>query len=147
MGSYFSRELTLEEKRERIQKQGDNFAEFIKNGSSPMLINYENMNLGDAIQDLITNFGVSHQSSDGWNKLIKAFSAKYSEQNGPLNADSVYMLVFSVLMLNQDIRQGMPTDRDTFIKNLHGDLYNPLVTDEILGQLYDRYIKNPLKYY
>ncbi|CAG8450041.1 3698_t:CDS:10 [Acaulospora colombiana] len=113
------------------------------------LMNFENMNFVDALRSFLQSFRLPGEA-----QKIDRFMLKFAERyvdgnpNQFANADTAYVLAYSVIMLNTDLHNPQIKRRMTkeeFVKNNRGINDNSDLPEEFLASIFEEIQNNEIK--
>lgn len=112
-------------------------------------IDFPEMSLDEAIRLFLSGFRLPGEAQK-IDRLMEKFAERYCGQNPAVfhNADTAYVLSYSIIMLNTDLHNPMVKQKMTkaeFIKNNRGIDDGNDMPEELMGALYDRILKNEIK--
>lgn len=112
-------------------------------------LNFPDMELDEAIRLFLSGFRLPGEAQK-IDRLMEKFAERYCGQNPGRfkNADTAYVLSYSVIMLNTDLHNPMVKQKMTkaeFIKNNRGIDDGNDMPEDVMGALYDRILHNEIK--
>lgn len=112
-------------------------------------IEFVGMSLDDALRLFLSGFRLPGEAQK-IDRLMEKFAEKFCAQNPGVfkNADTAYVLSYSIIMLNTDLHNPMVKQKMTkaeFIKNNRGIDDGSDMPEELMGALYDRMLRNEIK--
>jgi len=113
------------------------------------LLNFAGLSVDDALRKFLVGFRLPGEAQK-IDRMMEAFASQFF-QNNPANfasSDVVYILAFSLIMLNTDAHNPSVKNKMTkagFIKNSTGINNNQDLPDQYLSEIYDRIVKQEIK--
>ncbi|KAG9290332.1 hypothetical protein G9A89_007063 [Geosiphon pyriformis] len=111
-------------------------------------MNFTGLGFVDALRTFLQTFRLPGESQK-IDRIMEKFADRYCETNPDVfaNADSAYILAYSVIILNTDqhsaqVKRRM--DKSEFIKNNRGINNNNDLSQEFLGAIFDDIVKNEI---
>ncbi|KAL5976926.1 Protein big1 [Asimina triloba] len=112
-------------------------------------MNFEGMDFGEAIRFFLRGFRLPGEAQK-IDRIMEKFAERYRKCNPSSfsNAETAYVLAYSVIMLNTDAHNSMVKEKMSkadFIRNNRGIDDGKDLPEEYLGALYDQIVRNEIK--
>jgi len=113
------------------------------------LMNFVGISFFPALRDYLSRFMIPDDASN-MSRVIEPFAVKYVSDNPGLfpNEDALFVLAFSLLMLNTDHHQSAYLDKmtkDQYVRNCRGSWGGEDPPQELLEAVYDDIVCNEIK--